>query len=106
MIKSRESWKLDRRIPLAVIIMLILQIASALVWATQLDARVSNMEHQSISIISVNEKFIRLEERLDHAGGRGRDGATGGASRAAAYALYSALQPIAEPLSSAAGLSP
>jgi hypothetical protein len=61
-----KKWKLDRRIPLAVIIMLLLQIASALVWATQLDARVSHMEHQSISIISVNEKFIRLEERLDN----------------------------------------
>jgi hypothetical protein len=59
------SWKIDRRISIALIISLLVQIASALIWATQLDARVSHMEQQVISNNGLNEKFARLDERLD-----------------------------------------
>ena len=60
-----KHWTLDRRIPIAVIIAIILQIGMALIWATDLDARVGYIEHQSSRYSGNNEKFARIEERLD-----------------------------------------
>jgi Tfp pilus assembly protein PilO len=60
-----NKWKLDRRIPIAVIVTLAMQIIGALIWATELDARVSSIEQQSVTSSTANEKFARLEERLD-----------------------------------------
>jgi len=60
-----RHWMVDRRVPIAVIVTLLIQMGGALVWATQLDARVGDMERQTITSASLNEKFARLEERLD-----------------------------------------
>lgn len=60
------TWKIIRRIPLTVIFMLLFQLGGALIWATQIDARVGTIEQQSISSAELNEKFARLEERLDN----------------------------------------
>lgn len=60
------EWKIDRRITLAFIVMLVMQIAAVLIWATELAARVGVMEHTYSGIGNLNERFIRLEERLDH----------------------------------------
>ena len=66
MMKRDDShWKLDRRIPFAVILTMMIQAAAVLIWATQLDARVSGMEQQSVNAGNLNEKFARLDERLD-----------------------------------------
>ena len=61
----QEHWRFDKRIPMAVIIMLALQILGAIIWATQLDARVNQLESLTVETSQVNEKFARLEERLD-----------------------------------------
>jgi len=58
-------FKMERRVPLSVIAILLVQLGGALIWATQLDARVSGMEKQSVDTNSLNEKFARLDERLD-----------------------------------------
>jgi uncharacterized membrane-anchored protein YhcB (DUF1043 family) len=60
------KWKLDKRIPIGVIIGLGIQLAAALVWATQLDARVNRVELQIYNQSGLNERFARLEERLDN----------------------------------------
>jgi hypothetical protein len=59
-----NCWRIDKRIPIAVLITIILQIGAVLVWAAELDARVGIVERQ-IGDTSINEKFGRLEERLD-----------------------------------------
>jgi len=59
------KFKMERRIPLTVIAVLLVQLASALIWATQLEARVSGVEKESVSANTLNEKFARLDERLD-----------------------------------------
>lgn len=64
--QEEERWKIDKRIPLAVIITLLVQLAGTLIWATQLDARVNHIEQQSTGNYSLNERFGRLEERLDN----------------------------------------
>lgn len=61
-----NGWKLDRRIPIAVIVALLLQLAGALIWATELDARVSGIERQSLGSSGMSERFARMEERLDN----------------------------------------
>lgn len=63
--QDENGWKIDRRIPIAVIATFFLQIAGMLIWATELDARVSNVEHQMLGSSEINEKFARLEERLE-----------------------------------------
>lgn len=60
-----NRWRLDRRIPLAVIIVMALQVVAALMWATQLDARVVTLEHMNPDSRTIGETLARLEERLD-----------------------------------------
>jgi FKBP-type peptidyl-prolyl cis-trans isomerase (trigger factor) len=60
------KWKVERRIPLSLVMMILAQMAAMLVWATQLDARVGDMERNSGNAFALNEKFARLEERLDN----------------------------------------
>lgn len=60
-----QGWLIERRIPMALLVTLCVQIATALIWATQLDARVSHVEQQGMGAVTMGEKFARLEERLD-----------------------------------------
>lgn len=57
---------MKNQVPWAVIITLLMQFIAVIVWATQLDARVGTIEQQSVSTRGLNEKFARLEERLDN----------------------------------------
>jgi Tfp pilus assembly protein PilO len=63
---NEKGWRIDKRVPVAVILTMFIQIAGILIWAAQLDARVGNMERQVIGETSLNEKFARLEERLEN----------------------------------------
>ena len=58
-------WRFDRRIPVALVFSIVLQLASGLIWATQLYARVGQLEESHVDDAALNEKFARLEERLD-----------------------------------------
>jgi hypothetical protein len=59
---NKNTWLLDRRVPLAVIVTLLLQLGGALIWSAKLDARVDNLEQETINSSGLNEKFARLEE--------------------------------------------
>ncbi len=61
---TQNHWRVDRRITLTVLLAIAMQAGGALIWATGLDARVAVIEHTNIS--NLNERFIRLEERLDN----------------------------------------
>ena len=63
---DEPGWKIDRHVSVAVILMLLFQVAGVLIWATQLEARVGGMEQQSVNSSTLNEKFARLEERLEN----------------------------------------
>lgn len=52
--------------PWAVVMTLLMQASGALVWATQLEARVGAVEQQGVSTAVFNEKFARLDERLEN----------------------------------------
>jgi hypothetical protein len=57
-------WQIDRRIPIALLITLFFQFASALVWATQLNARVGTLEQDGVGMADFGEKLARIDERL------------------------------------------
>ena len=64
-ISDLQSMGTYRRIPLALLFTLIIQAASILIWATQLDARVNSIEHQCSGNNSLVERFARIEERIN-----------------------------------------
>lgn len=59
------QWRLDRRIPLAVIMAMVLQAVAALVWATKLDARVAVLEDNRAEARVISEQVARVEERIE-----------------------------------------
>lgn len=63
---QHSRWKIDTRIPIALIVALLTQFAGALIWAAQLDARVGGMERQTLGQLELQQRFAKLEERLDN----------------------------------------
>ncbi len=66
MISENEisHWRVDKRIPIALLITLFLQIASAIIWTTQLNARVDTLEQKAAYSSDFGEKLARIDERL------------------------------------------
>lgn len=63
---DENGWRIDKRVPVAVILAIFIHIFGILIWASQLDARVDNMEKHVVGESAFNEKFARIEERLEH----------------------------------------
>ena len=59
-------WHLDRRIPVTLLVMLFLQMVGAIIWATQLDARVNRVEAQAEGSADIGETIARMDERLNN----------------------------------------
>ena len=62
---SNKTQHSARRISLALVMTIVVQVASILIWATQLNARVNGMEQQCAATGALSEKFARLDEHLD-----------------------------------------
>ncbi|MDP1627499.1 hypothetical protein [Parvibaculum sp.] len=60
---EERAWHLDRRVPIAVIVTLLLQSAAALVWAGSANERLSALEVRAVRIDEMVERTARLEER-------------------------------------------
>ncbi len=58
------NWRVDKRIPIALLVTLFLQIGAALVWATQLNARVGTLELEVVGTSGFSEKLARIDERI------------------------------------------
>ncbi|ALL12573.1 hypothetical protein [Caulobacter henricii] len=56
-------WRLDRQVPLALIVTLILQAAAALLWAGRASARIDEMRTRLDAQTPVAERLARLEEQ-------------------------------------------
>ena len=64
--KSNHGWKIDKHIPIAVIITILVQVIGIFVWAASLEARVAHVEKQNTSNEHHTEKLARIEERLEY----------------------------------------
>jgi Tfp pilus assembly protein PilO len=60
-----RSWHLDRKVPIALIVAIAVQTASAFWWAASVSARVEYLENQVKSSSPYVEKVIRLESQLE-----------------------------------------
>ncbi|MBX3495910.1 MAG: hypothetical protein KF769_06690 [Parvibaculum sp.] len=60
---DEKHWHLDRRVPIAVILTLLLQSCAALVWAGSASERLSTLEMRAARIDEMVERTARLEER-------------------------------------------
>lgn len=69
---KKESWHLDRRVPLALIVVILVQTAGIVWWAATLQAkseaqegRIVRLEQQNAQSTLLGERLARLEERMD-----------------------------------------
>lgn len=64
--KHNQEWALDKRVPIAVVMMILMQVVGMFVWAVSLEARVEHVERQGTGNASHSEKLARIEERLEY----------------------------------------
>lgn len=62
---QEQRWRFDKRVPLALLFMVVAQLVTLVAWATYLEARVSALESGSNDARQVVERLGRLEERID-----------------------------------------
>ncbi|MGB5092678.1 MAG: hypothetical protein WBN97_05145 [Parvibaculum sp.] len=58
-----EGWHLDRRVPIAMIVAIVIQSGAGLVWAGAASERLGTLESRSIRTDEVVERTARLEEQ-------------------------------------------
>lgn len=61
---ANANWHLDKRIPIALIVTIILQSAAAIWWAARVDQRVTAIERHVDRRAGDGDRVTRLEEKL------------------------------------------
>jgi hypothetical protein len=59
------QWHLDKKVPLALILAILLQTAAAVWWASSIGERVNQLERQSAMTAPQAERIVRLETKVD-----------------------------------------
>lgn len=57
-------WHLDKRVPIALILALIMQTAGALTWAGAASERINQLERQTQDRNAIGERTARVEEQV------------------------------------------
>ena len=63
---ASESWHLDRRIPVAIIVTLAIQTGGAIWFASGISHRVDSLERQQVSASTQGDRIVRLETRMEN----------------------------------------
>jgi hypothetical protein len=58
-------WALDKRVPIALILSIVLQTGGIIWWASDVNARVSQLERQAVATGPQSERIIRLETQIE-----------------------------------------
>ena len=58
------GWKIDRKIPVALLFALVLQSAAVVWWAARLDSRVEALEAQRTESVLLLDRVTRIEEKM------------------------------------------
>lgn len=64
MTPHREQWHVDKKIPVAIILMLIAQTFGAGWFASAMSTRVDQLERQAAAQPAQSERIVRLEEKI------------------------------------------
>ena len=62
---SESYWHLDRRIPVALIVTIVLQTMAIVWWAASMNERLSSLEDRVNGMHDFGPRIIRLEEKQD-----------------------------------------
>jgi uncharacterized membrane protein YcaP (DUF421 family) len=65
MISLVSNWKIDKTVPLSVLIMVAVQLVMLVYWASYLSARVDYTERAVAALPQISEHLARIEERVD-----------------------------------------
>lgn len=60
---ERNVWRLDRQVPLALIVTLLLQAAGGFMWAGRASVRIDDLKHRVDAQATMAERLARLEEQ-------------------------------------------
>lgn len=63
--EGRESWHLDKRVPVAIVVTLVVQLVGFAFMYGKLESRVTHLEDQSRMVGLVPERLARLEAILE-----------------------------------------
>ena len=59
-----QHWSVDKRVPVALIVTLLIQTGAAIWWGARIDSRVEFLERQNVVTAPHAERIIRLEEKV------------------------------------------
>ena len=62
---NNDHWQVDKKIPVALIVAIIVQSAGLAFWIGQLSSRVDSMENQAVRYIANGDRLTRLEVQID-----------------------------------------
>ena len=68
--EDREPWHLDKNVPIALIVTILLQNGAALWWASKLDSRLGMVERRTAEVADHPARIVRLEAFRDDLGRR------------------------------------
>lgn len=60
--RIEDHWHLDKRVPIALVIMLAVQAMTAVWWASGMDSRVATLERIAVKNEGVEARLARIEE--------------------------------------------
>ncbi len=60
-----REWHLDKKVPVALMAVLLTQTVGIVWWAAGITARVDQLEHVAVSTAPQAERIIRLETKVD-----------------------------------------
>lgn len=63
--KSDASWHLDRKVPIAVIVTIMLQTGAIIWWAAGASERITALERQAAAAGPQSERLTRVETKLE-----------------------------------------
>jgi hypothetical protein len=63
--QSGRRWQIDKHIPLALIMTIVLQTATIVWWAAGINHEVADLKQRALSASTQPERIVRLETRLD-----------------------------------------
>jgi hypothetical protein len=63
--EDQDHWHLDRRVPIALIVTIAVQTAGIVWWASDVNARVAQLERQAVAAAPQPERIIRLETQIE-----------------------------------------
>jgi hypothetical protein len=59
-----QEWKIDKHIPVAVIVAMVMQTFAVIWWAAQLETRVNVLENQLMQNTTLIDRVSRVEEKV------------------------------------------